>query len=89
MPFAEEDYGSDEWDGGVYNLELPFEKMMYERLSNETTDALSDIGQGAMLDKKFDATIGEPLLFCMEYTDGGGDWEIDGTTRRWVADAPK
>ena len=81
VPFAEEDYGSDEWDGGVYNLELPFEKMMYERLSNEDTDALSDIGQGAMLDKKFDATIGEPLLFCMEYTDGGGDWEIDGTTR--------
>ena len=81
VPFAEEDYGSDEWDGGVYNLELPFEKMMYERLSNEDTDALSDIGQGAMLDKKFDATIGEPLLFCMEYTDGNGDWEIDGTTR--------
>ena len=81
VPFAEEDYGSDEWDGGVYNLELPFEKMMYERLSNEDTDALSDIGQGAMLDKKFDATIGEPLLFCMKYTDGGGDWEIDGTTR--------
>lgn len=81
VPFAEEDYGSDEWDGGVYNLELPFEKIMYERLSNETTNALSDIGQGAMLDKKFDATIGEPLLFCMEYTDGGGDWEIDGSTR--------
>ena len=81
VPFAEEDYGSDEWDGGVYKLEVPFEKMMYERLSNETTGALSDIGQGAMLDKKFEATIGEPLLFCMDYTDGGGDWEIDGSTR--------
>ena len=81
VPFAEEDYGSDEWDGGVYKLEVPFEKMMYERLSNETTGALSDIGQGAMLDKKFEATIGEPLLFCMDYTDGNGDWEIDGSTR--------
>lgn len=81
VPFAEEDYGSDEWDGGVYKLELPFEKMMYERLSNETTGALSDIGQGAMLDKKYEATIGEPLLFCMDYTDGGGDWEIDGSIR--------
>ena len=79
VPFAEEDYGSDEWDGGVYKLEVPFEKMMYERLSNETTGALSDIGQGAMLDKKFEATIGEPLLFCMDYTDGGGDWAIDGS----------
>ncbi len=81
VPFAEEDYGSDEWDGGVYKLEVPFEKMMYERLSNEDTGALSDIGQGAMLDKKFDATIGEPLLFCMDYTDGNGDWAIDGSTR--------
>jgi hypothetical protein len=81
VPFAEEDYGSDEWDGGVYKLEVPFEKMMYERLSNETTGALSDIGQGAMLDKKFEATIGEPLLFCMDYTEGNGDWAIDGSTR--------
>jgi hypothetical protein len=79
VPFAEEDYGSEEWDGGVYNLEVPFEKMMYERLSNETTGALSDIGQGAMLDKNFEATIGEPLLLCMDYTDGGGDWAIDGS----------
>jgi hypothetical protein len=61
------------------NLEVPFEKMMYERLSNETTGALSDIGQGAMLDKNFEATIGEPLLLCMDYTDGGGDWAIDGS----------
>ena len=81
VPFAEEDYGSEEWDGGVYKLEVPFEKMMYERLSNEDTGALSDIGQGAMLDKKFEATIGEPLLFCMDYTDGNGDWAIDGSTR--------
>lgn len=79
VPFAQESYGNNEWDGGVYNLEVPFEKMMFERLRNEDTNALSDIGQGAMLDKKFDATIGEPLLFCMEYTDGGGDWSMTGT----------
>ena len=81
VPFAEEDYGSEEWDGGVYNLEVPFEKMMYERLSNEDdTDILSDIGQGAMIDKKFDATIGEPLLLCMDYTDSNGDYAITGTS---------
>jgi len=81
VPFAEEDYGSEEWDGKVYNLEVPFEKMMYERLSNEDPPfALSDIGQGAMIDKKFDATIGEPLLLCMDYTDSNGDYAITGTT---------
>jgi len=80
VPFAEEDYGSNEWDGKVYKVELPFEKMMYERLSNSDTGALSDIGQGAMLDKKFEPTIGMPLLLCMDYTDGDGDWSIDNST---------
>lgn len=65
IPFAEESYGDNEWDGGVYKVELPFEKMMYERLNNEDTDAQTLIGQGAFLDKKFEATIGQPLLFCM------------------------
>ena len=81
-PFAEEDYGNDEWDGGVYKLELPFEKMMYERLSNEDTGDLSDIGQGAMLDKKFEPTIGEPLILCMAYQDGDGDWAMSGTSNQ-------
>ena len=80
IPFAEESYGNDRWDGGVYNLELPFEKMMYERLSNETTSVLSDIGQGAMLNKKYEPTIGEPLIFIPLYTDGNGDWEVDFIT---------
>lgn len=79
VPFAEENYGNDRWDGGVYNLEVPFEKMMYERLSNETDGTLSDIGQGAMLNKKFEPTIGEPLIFIPIHTDGNGDWESSST----------
>lgn len=77
IPFAEESYGNDRWDGGIYNVEVPFEKMMYERLSNEDDGTLSDIGQGAMLNKKFEPTIGEPLIFIPLYTDGNGDWETD------------
>lgn len=63
-PFAEEDFGDNQWDGGVYKVELSFEKMMYERLNNEDTNTLSYIGQGAMLNKKFEPTIGQPLLFA-------------------------
>lgn len=63
IPFAEESYGNDKWDGGVYKVEVPFEKMMYERLSNTDTGDLSTIGQGAMLNKQFEPTIGEPLIF--------------------------
>ncbi|MDB4459750.1 fibronectin type III domain-containing protein [Akkermansiaceae bacterium] len=61
--FAQESYGNDEWDGSNYKIELDFEKMMYERLSDEADGTLTTIGQGAMLDKKFEPTIGKPLLF--------------------------
>ena len=61
--FAEESYGNDQWDGGSYKVEVDFEKMMYERLSDESTGNITDIVQGAMLDKKFEPTIGSPLLF--------------------------
>jgi hypothetical protein len=61
--FAHESYGNDEWDGGDYKVEVDFEKMMYERLTDENTGNLTTIVQGAMLDKKFEPTIGSPLLF--------------------------
>lgn len=81
IPFSQESYGDNEWDGGVYKVEVPFEKMMYERLSNEDTDAQTLIGQGAMLDKKFEPTIGAPLLFCIHYEANTNDeLTIGGTT---------
>lgn len=67
--FAHESYGNDEWDGGNYKVEVDFEKMMYERLTDEITGDLTTIVQGAMLDKKFEPTIGSPLLFyCFSTT---------------------
>ena len=67
--FSEESYGNDEWDGGDYKIEVDFEKMMYERLTDEETGNLTTIVQGAMLDKKFQPTIGSPLLFyCFSTT---------------------
>ena len=61
--FSEESYGNDEFDGNEYKVEVGFEKMMYERISDEATGDLTTIVQGAMLDKKFEPTIGSPLLF--------------------------
>ena len=68
--FAQESYGNNEWDGGDYKVEVDFEKMMYERLSDESTGDLTTIMQGAMLNKKFEPTIGKPLLFFAEETSG-------------------
>lgn len=66
IPFSQENYPSGiqnvPFDGTPYNVDLPFEKMMYERLSDHNGN-LTTLTQGAMLDKKFEATIGEPLLF--------------------------
>lgn len=69
IPFSEEIYpanGISQFDGGVYKVEVPFEKMMYERITNNSTGELSYIQQGAMLNKKFEPTIGAPLLFIPE-----------------------
>ena len=82
IPFSQENYPENgaEFDGSVYKVEVPFEKMMYERLSDET-GAQTYIGQGAFLDKKFEPTIGEPLLFCIHYeANTNSELTIDGTT---------
>ena len=77
--FSRESYGDDEYDGGDYKVEVDFEKMMYERLNNEDTGALSNIGQGAMLNKKFEPTVGKPLLLYIEPTDAGGSFSLGDT----------
>ena len=71
--FSEESYGNNEWDGGDYKIEVDFEKMMYERLTDEITGNLTTIVQGAMLDKKFEPTIGKPLIFFAANTPTNGD----------------
>lgn len=76
VKFAHEQVGNNDWDGGNYNISLDFEKMMYERLSNEDTFSLSNIGQGAMLDKDFKPTIGKPLLLYIERQDNPNQLQI-------------
>ena len=77
--FAEESYGNDNWDGTDYKIELDFEKMLYERVSNEDTGVLSTICQGAMLDKDFNATIGSPLLLYIKNESTTADFEFEDT----------
>ena len=85
--FAGESYSPDpnlQADGTDYKIEPVFEKMLYERLSDEQHGTLTTICQGAMLDKDFNATIGKPLLlyianqtatpnFLFANADGGGN----------------
>ena len=90
--FGGSEYGVPEADGGDYKIELDFEKMMFERLSDEHHNTLTTICQGAMLDKDFNATIGKPLLlyitnetasptFIFENVDGGGNVTVNNYNR--------
>lgn len=72
LPFSEESYGNDSWDGGNYNVEIDFEKMMYERLFETDGTTLTPMCQGTMLDKKGEPTIGKPLLLYIKDTDPNG-----------------
>ena len=62
--WGEENYnGSEDLDGGVYEVFLPFEHMKYERLIDGNTATDTDIQVGWCVDDNQDSYIGEPLLF--------------------------
>jgi len=83
IPFSEESYGNDQWDGGDYKVELDFEKMMYERLTDthQNPQVLTPITQGTMLNKKLEPTIGKPLLLYCVNTDPDDyiKWKTDNS----------
>jgi len=66
--------------GQDYKIELPFEKMFFERLIDVNNNANTGIGFGYFVDNDQNATIAKPLLFLRETTsseriqifDGGG-----------------
>ena len=76
----------NEWDGGEFKVELDFEKMLYERLSNSDDGTLSTIGQGAMLDKNFNATIGAPLLLYIKTQTTSDTFKFQNTSAGAVED---
>jgi hypothetical protein len=70
--------GNEEFDGKAYNIEVDFEKMMYERL-NDTNDALTNVTQASLLDSNLEPTIGAPLLLYCRNTNPQGAIVWGGT----------
>lgn len=78
------------FDGGEYKIEVPFEKMMYERIVNGTTDALTQIQWGWFVNDFSENTpepeIGNPLLMyivnrsCSTNTITWSDASVTNTT---------
>jgi hypothetical protein len=68
----QDDYGNLEYepstnnlifDGDRYSIKLPFEKLFFDRLSDENTNTLTDFGNGWLVDKDENETITAPVLF--------------------------
>jgi hypothetical protein len=61
--YGELNYIGDASKKTEYKITLPFEHMLYERLQDKTSDALTLIQNGSFLDDDLNPSIGQPLLF--------------------------
>ena len=65
--YGELNYIGDASKKNEYKITLPFEHMLFERLQDKTSGALSTVQVGSFLDDNLEASIGKPLLFYAIY----------------------
>jgi hypothetical protein len=58
-------------DGGEYKVELPFEKVIYERLNDEDDGVLTNAQYGYFVNDKQEKELGSPLLFLNVNQEAG------------------
>lgn len=61
--YGELNYIGDASKKNEYKITLPFEHMLFERLQDKTSGALTLIQTGSFLDDDLNPSIGQPLLF--------------------------
>ena len=59
------------WVGSDYKIDLPFQKMMYERLSNQYNGLITDVQYGLMNDDNLEPYIGKPLIHYVNLRPNG------------------
>ena len=64
--------GEDNLAGQLYKVEAPFGHMLFERLTDASTDATKNIQWGYNVDKSQNAYLGSPLLFYPILINTGG-----------------
>ena len=55
-----------DFDGGTYDVKVKFEKMMFERMTNQTTGINTEFQWGWSVNKDQSATMMKPMLFYPE-----------------------
>ena len=61
--YGELNYIGDASKKNEYKITLPFEHMLFERLQDKTSSALTTVQVGSFLDDNLEPSIGQPLLF--------------------------
>ena len=61
--YGELNYIGDASKKNEYKITLPFEQMLFERLQDKTSAALTTVQVGSFLDDNLQPSIGQPLLF--------------------------
>ena len=61
--YGELNYVTDVSKKSIYQIKLPFEHMLFERLQDKTSGALTTVQVGSFLNTELSPEIGQPLLF--------------------------
>ena len=79
--YGELNYIGDASKKSEYKITLPFEHMLYERLQDKTSGALSTVQVGSFLDDDLKPSIGQPLLFYAVYQQNQNNINFLESTR--------
>jgi hypothetical protein len=79
--YGELNYIGDASKKNEYKITLPFEHMLYERLQDKTSGALSTVQVGSFLDDDLNPSIGQPLLFYGIYQQSADEVHFVYNTR--------
>jgi hypothetical protein len=61
--YGELNYLADTTKSKKYKIKIPFEHMLFERLQDKTSGALTTVQVGSFLNEELEPSIGQPLLF--------------------------
>ena len=51
------------FDGDAFEIDIPFEQMVFERLSDEDDQSVTDVIMGKAIDQDLNPNVGAPILF--------------------------
>jgi len=79
--YGELNYVTDVSKKSIYQIKLPFEHMLFERLQDKTSGALTTVQVGSFLNTELSPEIGQPLLFYGIYQQNQDNINFLDSTR--------